>query len=121
MSERNPIGMAILQAGMLKSPPQASPYPRTMQRSIARPTVTDHAYKRAKERIGIKGKAVQKRVEDAWHNGLMLHETEGVMHAWLSAKMRLSPHATGIRLLGRHVFMFVDQACITILHARPEV
>lgn len=81
--------------------------------------VSEHAYQRAKQRLGLKGKAVQRRVERAWHEGVAQWEADGTLAAWMNAKMRRHPHVSGVRIYNGFAYFFADTTCTTII-AMPK-
>lgn len=77
--------------------------------------VSQHAYDRAKERIGIKGKAARKRIEHAWWEGKLPDEVDRETSLWMVRKQRVNPGVTSIRVLGEFAFLFAGSTCVTIL------
>jgi hypothetical protein len=85
--------------------------------------VTDHAYSRVKERLGLKGKAARRRVEQAWDRGVMAHDLQhdDELSLWLVRKQRINPEVTSIRVLGDFAFVFAGASCLTVLDVKVEV
>lgn len=82
--------------------------------------VTEHAYDRVKQRLGLKGKNARRRVEQAWHRGVIGHDLppESELGIWLARKQRKNSNVTSIRVLNGFAFVFADMTCLTVLDVK---
>lgn len=120
--------LAILAAGLPRQKmrrPRVEPgHPTIAPAKVAPLTiyVSDHAYDRVKERLGLKGKAARKRVEQAWERGIMAHDLPGdsELGRWLVRKQRTNPAVTSIRVLGEWAFVFAGATCLTVLDVKVQ-
>lgn len=75
---------------------------------------TEHALKRAKERLGIKGKSLVRFAEKAWYNGLDLHTATGDLQRRLISETKQHGNAY-IKVYGHNMYVFKYGTVITIL------
>lgn len=79
--------------------------------------VTNHAKKRAKERIGLKKSAVQRHADRAWDRGFTKDKASGSFRRYLD-RMYFGHKTIGaLRVYGEYVYLFSsDIVLITIMH-----
>ena len=82
-------------------------------------TLTDHAAKRAKERLGVPKRAALKNADRALEHGLRLDNATGDLKRYMSG---LNRHRGGgdARIYGEHVYIFVGQQLITVYRLPRE-
>ena len=81
---------------------------------ILKMEATDHAYKRAKKRLGWKKSALDKTMELAFHLGICLSDTKGELHSYIDGVMRRHPCMKQPRIYGENMFCFTDYRLITL-------
>jgi hypothetical protein len=78
--------------------------------------ITDHANKRVKERVGLPKKAIKKYAQAAFDKGIRHSSAKGRLKRWLDSLYLERKKANNLRVLGRHVYVFNNNALITVLH-----
>ena len=83
--------------------------------------ITNHAYSRMKERLGIKKKAADRIVEVAYEEGISHSETSGRLNKYVSDKARAyMTKGYRIRIYGEAVYCFVEKGkkivLVTVWH-----
>lgn len=76
--------------------------------------ITDHAYERAKERIGWKPKVLDKMAEKAFLEGKKHKDTKGALMRYLTKLWFSYKHCNNVRIYGENVFFFCDNILITL-------
>lgn len=72
--------------------------------------VTEHAEKRAKERLGLNKKSVQRQGELALRKGVPHSKTKGKLRRWVDHEgMRADKHASLYVVYNSHLFIFSDK------------
>lgn len=84
-------------------------------------SLSDHAIKRGKQRLKLRGKALSKRVQDAWDKGATVNDLDKETGHWLLRKLQTNPQKNAVgRILGADAFLFGPNGiCITILKVPP--
>jgi hypothetical protein len=82
--------------------------------------VTDHAFKRCKERAGWNETAAQRMADLALQDGLKHAEARGKLKRYFDALYLAQRSANNVRIYGRHVFVFFDRLLITLMHLDHE-
>lgn len=78
--------------------------------------ITDHAFARAKKRLGWNAAALKRMVDKALNQGITHAQTSGRLKRYLDKLYLSHENGTKLRLYGEHVFIFSDSALITVLH-----
>ena len=84
-------------------------------------TVTRHANKRTRKRVGIPQKAVYRNARSALERGLGYAEAKGGLKryiGWLYSSYNGA--ANNIRIYNNYVYIFRDDVLITVLNLPPE-
>ena len=78
--------------------------------------ITDHAFNRAKERLGWNATTIMRMAGKALNDGVAHADTRGRLNRYLS--MLYLTHRTGnnTRIYGEHVYVFHDNLLITVLN-----
>lgn len=76
--------------------------------------ITEHAYERAKERLGWKTKALDKMAERAFLKGIKHRDTKGGLMRYLTKLWFSYKHCNNVRIYGENIFFFCDNKLITI-------
>ena len=83
--------------------------------------LTTHSYKKAKERIGIPRRALNRNAERAWKYGVERWEAKGRLKDYLDSIYYRSETADNLRVYNRYVYLFAGHVLITILHMPKEL
>jgi hypothetical protein len=76
--------------------------------------ITDHAYHRAKERLGWNAKALERMLKKVRDNGISHSQTKGSLRKWLSGEFR-DHKMTDAKIYGKHCFFFYNDKLITVI------
>ena len=79
-------------------------------------TVTRHARRRVRERVGIPARAVQRYAETAYNDGLRHGELTGGLARYIDGVYLSKRKANDIRVYGEYAFLFQDAVLITIIN-----
>lgn len=82
--------------------------------------VTEHAYDRMSERIGLNSSASQRMAQKALEKGIKHNETSGKLNRYLSSLFYAYKTANNIRIYGEHVYLFSNEVLITVLYLDNE-
>ncbi|WP_038164899.1 hypothetical protein [Verrucomicrobium sp. BvORR106] len=88
---------------------------------IAPLAITEHAYDRAKKRLGLDRAATEREVEKVFATGLRHGETGGKLNRYLTRLYLEHGTADNLRIHSEHVFVFSGHVLITILHLPNEM
>ena len=77
--------------------------------------ITDHAYKRIKERCGLPKKAVERNAMLALEKGLTHQESTGSLRRYFDYLFLSHKRGANIRLYGNHVYIFTSENLVTVL------
>ncbi len=73
-------------------------------------TVTDHAYKRLKERLGLSRAAAARMSKTAFEQGIRHGDTNGQLNKYISGQcLRSNKKGNDIRLYGEYVYCFISR------------
>jgi hypothetical protein len=95
----------------------------------ARIEISGHARERAKERLGLTGKAVEKAALKAYEDGLQPYDTTGTLKRYLD-KLTITHGRGGLHIHADHIYVFernlkrglnLPWVLITILHLPQEL
>ncbi len=76
--------------------------------------VTEHAYERAKERLGWKSKVLEKMAEKAFLEGIKHKDTKGSLMRYMTKLWFKYKHCNNVRIYGENIFFFCDNKLITV-------
>lgn len=79
-------------------------------------TVTKHAIKRFKQRVGLPKSACQKQAELAYRNGISHGDVTGNARKFLDKLFLIHRSANQLRVYGEHVYLFAGTTLITVMH-----
>lgn len=82
--------------------------------------VTDHAVKRAKERLGLPKGVTSKNAERALYNGIRHGETSGSLRRYLDGLYLKRETANNIRIYCNNVYIFHNEMLITVFPLPQE-
>lgn len=82
--------------------------------------VTDHAAKRAKQRLGLPKRVVCKNAERALHKGIKHENTRGALRRYLDGLYLKRETANNIRIYCNSVYIFHNEMLITIFPLPQE-
>lgn len=78
--------------------------------------ITNHAFQRMSERMGLSKKAAIKMAGKVYDVGLTHSETTGNLNKWVTRQYFISnKRANNIRLYGDKAFIFIDKVLITVI------
>lgn len=78
-------------------------------------TVTKHAEKRLRERVGLNKKAIQRAAEMAYDKGIKHCETTGNLNKWVTSLYFNNRTANNIRLYNDKAWIFAGKNLVTVL------
>lgn len=76
--------------------------------------ITEHAYQRAKERLGFGRAAVDKMASKAFYDGVVHKQAKGRLKKYFDRLYFEYRTANNIRVYGENVFLFSGQTLITV-------
>lgn len=76
--------------------------------------ITDHAYDRAKERLGWNKSAVERMMPKVMDNGSLHKDFSGKMKKWIDKVYLSHKNANNFRIFGGHCFILQGNILITI-------
>ena len=79
--------------------------------------ITKHAYLRMKQRNGWSKKTADRMVQRVYDCGLRPEQVKGYLKAWIKAKMNEDINGNDFILYGGGVYVFRENALVTVLHA----
>lgn len=82
--------------------------------------ITEHAYKRAKERYKWKAKVLDKMANKAFLEGVKHSETKGRLNKHINRLWMRYRTANNIRIYGEDIFFFVGNKLITLYRLESE-
>lgn len=85
-----------------------------MDRLVAE--ITEHAERRAKERLGWNSAALSRMADRALNDGVRHAQTRGKLNRYLSGLFLSHGTANNSRVYGEHVFIFHNAVLITVIH-----
>lgn len=78
--------------------------------------ITNHAFQRMSERMGLSKKSAIKMAEKVYNVGLTHSETTGNLNKWVTRQYFISnKRANNIRLYGDKAFIFIENVLITVI------
>ena len=75
---------------------------------------TDHAYKRAKERLRWKPKVLDKMMCKAFNEGVCHNQTKGSLNKYITKVWFRNRICNNIRIYGENLYLFKNRTLITI-------
>lgn len=78
-------------------------------------TISKHAEKQLKERLGLQKKALQRMADLAYVKGIQHSETKGNLNKWVTSLYFKNRAANNIRLHGDKAFIFSGTTLVTII------
>ena len=75
---------------------------------------TDHAYERAKERLGWKRKVLDKMMEKAFFEGIQHKDTKGSLNRYITKLWFDYKFCNNVRIYGENIYFFKDSKLITL-------
>lgn len=94
------------------------PKPQTIKIQV---TITEHAFDRAKERLGLNEAAFKKIVLRAWLDGIKHKDTKGTLNQYITKLYMRYKNANNIRIYGEVVYVFSNQTLITVYQVPSEL
>ena len=78
--------------------------------------ITEHAYCRMKQRNGWNRKTADRMIDRIYDNGKRMEQVKGYVKLWLKDKVSTDPYGNDFVLYGQTVYVFRENALITVLH-----
>ena len=78
--------------------------------------ITKHSRKRAKERIGINDKSLERMTPIVLENGIGHSELPGKLKKYVDGLFLSHGNGNNIKIYGNHTYIFMNDVLITILH-----
>lgn len=82
--------------------------------------ITEHAFLRARERLGLSRKATERMALRAFEAGLVHADTAGGLRLYLDVVFHSHGKADNLRVHGEAIWVFCGQALLTVLHLPRE-
>jgi hypothetical protein len=82
---------------------------------MAEPTITEHGRKRARERVGVSKKGVDRLAANALKRGFRHGQFSGRFKRWLDGVFLTHRKPNNMRVYGDKVFLFDRETLITVL------
>ena len=76
--------------------------------------ITEHAYKRAKERLKWKNSVLDKMAEIALKEGLRHKDTKGTLRKYIDKLWLKYKNCNNIRIYGENIYIFPGSTLVTI-------
>ncbi|MDP1810580.1 MAG: hypothetical protein Q8K66_04165 [Sediminibacterium sp.] len=89
------------------------PKPQTITIEV---TITEHAFNRAKERLGLNQQAFKKIAVKAYISGKAHDKAKGQLRDYISELYLRYKNANNIRIYGEVVYLFCNSVLITLYH-----
>lgn len=83
-------------------------------------SITDHAYQRAKERLSISKKSVDRLADSAFENGIRHSDIKGQFKRYIDKLYFQYKTANNIRIYGEIIFLFANNTLITLYQVPQE-
>lgn len=84
-------------------------------------TITEHAYERAKERLSLNKKSLDRMAIKAFKYGIEKEETKGKLRMYLEHLHLSEKKANNIRLHGENVFLFCGKNLVTVYQVTNNI
>lgn len=78
--------------------------------------ITDHAYERGKERVGLNAKEFDTIVFKAYLSGKKHSDTKGELKKYITALYLQYKNANNTRIYGNHIYLFSNFTLVTVYH-----
>lgn len=76
--------------------------------------ITEHAVLRAKERLGINKKSLDRLATKAYTKGICHADTKGTLNKYITSIWVQKKNCNNIRIFGEHLFLFSDNVLVTL-------
>jgi len=76
--------------------------------------ISDHAYKRAKERLGLNQKALDRMAEKAFNDGFKHGETKGTLQKYITKLWFDHKNCNNVRIYGENIYFFRENKLVTL-------
>lgn len=83
--------------------------------------ISDHAYKRAKERLGLNGRSFGRLARKAFSAGIRHHQTKGKLKRFIDGLHLRNRSVDNIRIYGEHVYLFQGIFLVTVYRLPGEL
>ena len=83
--------------------------------------VSEHAFKRAKERLGWNEKTTLRMLKKVYDLGTRDKDIKGALSLWIKERMSRYSNGEYSILYGNHLFIFQDNMLVTVLHTPTKV
>lgn len=84
-------------------------------------SITDHAYRRAKERLSWSGSALERTAAKAFESGLRHSDTTGNLHKFIYKIHAEYGTVNNLRIYSDAVFLFAQNVLITVYPVPPNL
>lgn len=81
---------------------------------LAACSITDHAYKKAKERLSWKSKVLDKMAQKAFDEGIHHKDTKGTLNKYITKLWFRYKSCNNVRIYGENIYFFCGQKLITL-------
>lgn len=83
--------------------------------------ITDHAYERARERLGWKHDVLDKMASKALIEGVKHGDTKGTLHRYITKLWFEYKTANNVRIYGENIYFFCDNKLITLYRLEQKL
>ena len=82
--------------------------------------ISQHAYKRMKERLGWNKKTSERMMKKVYDTGKRDNDLKGYLAVWLKKKHMFMDN-DDVVIFGEHIFLFRNRVLVTVLHSPGRV
>ncbi|WP_157486204.1 hypothetical protein [Flavobacterium sp. Leaf359] len=83
--------------------------------------ISDHAYKRARERLGLNGRSFGRLARKAFADGIRHKQTKGALKRFIDRLHLRNRAVDNIRIYGEHVYLFQGIFLVTVYRVPTEL
>lgn len=84
-------------------------------------SVTKHARKRLKERMGLPKSSIDRMANKVFESGTKHYETRGILHKWMSEIYLKHGSGNQMRIYGDYLYIFHQNTLITLFPVPSEI
>ena len=88
---------------------------------LAAVLITEHAYERAKERLGWKHDVLDRMAEKALNEGVKHGDTKGTLHRYITKLWFEYKHCNNVRIYGENIYFFCGNKLITLYRLEQKL
>ena len=82
--------------------------------------ITDHAYFRAKKRLGVKPRSLDRTIDRIFDQGIAIYQTRGSLFQYLMRLQEKNHAINQLRIYGDNLYLFADHTLVTVYQLPSE-